>query len=110
MGKYLAAGVYLLKPKLAHCPMHFADQGLLSRLLDEHSAALVLYAQQWCGSPEDVVQEVFIRLMQQRPLPNNVSGWLYRAVRNGAISASRAAARRVRHEATAAGNREPWFK
>lgn len=90
--------------------MHMADQELLSRLLDEHGAALVLYAQQWSGNPEDVVQEAFIQLMQQRPLPNNVTGWLYRVVRNGAISASRAVARRVRHEATAAGHREPWFK
>ena len=90
--------------------MHFADQELLSRLLDEHGASLVLYAQQWSGSPEDVVQEAFIQLMQQRPLPNNVVGWLYRVVRNGAVSASRAATRRVRHETAAAGNCEPWFK
>jgi RNA polymerase sigma-70 factor (ECF subfamily) len=90
--------------------MHVADQELLSRLLDEHGAALVLYAQQWSSSPEDVVQEAFIQLMRQRPLPNNVVGWLYRVVRNGAISASRAATRRVRHETTAAGYYEPWFK
>jgi RNA polymerase sigma-70 factor (ECF subfamily) len=90
--------------------MHVADQELLSRLLDEHSAALVLYAQQWSISPEDVVQEAFIQLMQQRPLPNNVVGWLYRVVRNGAISASRAAIRRVQYEASAAGCREPWFE
>jgi RNA polymerase sigma-70 factor (ECF subfamily) len=90
--------------------MHVADQELLSRLLDEHGAALVLYAQQWSGIPEDVVQEAFIQLMQQRPLPTNVVGWLYRVVRNGAISASRAATRRVRHETSAAGHDEPWFK
>src|SRR5262245_6491163 len=90
--------------------MHAADQELLSRLLDEHGAALMLYAQQWSASPEDIVQEAFIRLMQQRPVPNNVVGWLYRVVRNGAISASRAAARRVRHETSAAGHRESWFK
>jgi RNA polymerase sigma factor (sigma-70 family) len=90
--------------------MHVADQELLSRLLDEHGAALVLYAQQWSDNPEDVVQEAFIQLMQQRPLPKNVVGWLYRVVRNGAISASRAAARRVQHEASAAGYREPWFE
>src|SRR6476661_7685666 len=90
--------------------MHVADQELLSRLLDEHSAALVLYAQQWAKSPEDVVQEAFIQLMRQRPLPQNVVGWLYRVVRNGAISASRAAARREHHEESAAGYREPWFE
>ena len=90
--------------------MHVADQELLSRLLDEHGASLVLYAQQWSSSPEDVVQEAFIQLMRQQPLPNYVVGWLYRVVRNGAISASRAATRRVRHEATAAGYCEAWFK
>ena len=46
--------------------MQVADQELLSRLLDEHGAALVLYAQQWSRSPEDVVQEAFIQLMRQR--------------------------------------------
>src|SRR4051794_36746275 len=90
--------------------MHVADQELLSRLLDEHSAALVLYAQQWSSCPEDVVQEAIIQLMQQRPLPNNVVGWLYRVVRNGAISASRAATRRVQHEASAARCRQSWFE
>jgi RNA polymerase sigma factor (sigma-70 family) len=90
--------------------MHVADPGLLSRLLDEHGPALVLYAQQWCDSPEDVVQEAFIRLMQQRSLPVNVVGWLYRVVRNGAVSAARSTTRRSRHESAAAGQREFWFK
>ncbi len=90
--------------------MDTADHSLLTRLLDEHGPALVLYAQQWCANPEDVVQEAFIRLMQQRPLPTNVCGWLYRVVRNGAISASRATTRRVRHETRSASRREPWFK
>ena len=83
---------------------------LLTRLLDEHGGPLVLYAQQWCHAPEDVVQEAFLRLMREKPIPENVVGWLYRVVRNGAISASRAAARRRRHEAAAAGHDEPWFK
>ena len=30
---------------------------LLATLLAEHSGALVLYARQWCGSPEDVWQD-----------------------------------------------------
>jgi RNA polymerase sigma-70 factor (ECF subfamily) len=82
---------------------------LLTRLLGEHGAALVLYAQQWCNAPEDVVQEALVRLMRQRPVPENVVGWLYRVVRNGAISASRSAARRARHESAAAAGVEPWF-
>ena len=90
--------------------MDAADQATLSRLLDEHGASLVLYAQQWCHAPEDVVQEAFIRLMRQRPMPENIIGWLYRVVRNEAVSASRSSGRRARHEAAAGFNREPWFK
>lgn len=82
---------------------------LLSRLLDEHGAALVLYAQQWCSEPEDVVQEAFLRLMRQRPAPDNGVGWLYTVVRNEAISASRKSTRRTRYETAAMGEREPWF-
>jgi DNA-directed RNA polymerase specialized sigma24 family protein len=68
--------------------MQVAEHELLSRLLDEHGAALVLYAQQWSRSREDVVQDAFIQLMKQRPPPLNAGGWLYRVVRNGAISQS----------------------
>ena len=82
---------------------------LLSWLIDEHGAALVLYAQQWCRTPEDVVQEAFLQLMRQPAVPENVAGWLYRVVRNGAISAARSAARRGRHESAAAHRGEPWF-
>jgi RNA polymerase sigma factor (sigma-70 family) len=87
--------------------MNAIGSSLLSRLLDEHGDALVLYAQQWCNGPEDVVQEAFIRLMRQRPAPENIVGWLYRVVRNEAISLSRSEARRVRHEKEA--TREPSF-
>jgi len=81
----------------------------LTRLLDDHGRALVLYARQWCDTPEDVVQEAFLKLVRQRTVPQNAVGWLYRVVRNGAISAARAASRRTRHEAEAARRREPWF-
>lgn len=83
---------------------------LLSRLLDEHAARLTLYARQWCGSPEDVVQEAFILLVRQAETPENPVGWLYRVVRNGAISASRASGRRSKHEEAAARRTEPWFE
>ncbi|MHC4176344.1 MAG: RNA polymerase sigma factor [Planctomycetota bacterium] len=82
---------------------------LLTRLLDEHGGALVLYAQQWCDVPEDVVQEALLQLVRQGEPPENVVGWVYRVVRNGAISASRSARRRGRREAAAAHRSEPWF-
>ena len=81
----------------------------LGRLVDEHAAALVLYARQWCQAPEDVVQEAFLKLVVQKTAPANPVPWLYRVVRNGAISAARSAQRRRGHEAAAAARAPPWF-
>jgi RNA polymerase sigma-70 factor (ECF subfamily) len=81
----------------------------LSRLVDEHAAALVLYARQWCAAPEDVVQEAFVKLAAQRHSPDNLIGWLYRVVRNGACAAARAERRRRRHETAAALRTPNWF-
>ena len=83
---------------------------LLGRLLDEHGAALVLYARQWCSSAEDVVQEALICLARQPRIPDKLMPWLYRVVRNGAISASRGAQRRRAHEAAAAQQADAWFE
>ncbi len=82
---------------------------LLGRLWDEHRPALELFARQWCQNPADVVQEAFVQLIAQTTLPDNVVGWLYRVVRNGAISSARAAERRRRHETAAGGLHENWF-
>lgn len=80
----------------------------LSRLLREHGPALVLYAEQLCCTAEDVVQDAFLRLAQQKEMPANPVAWLYRVVRNGASNARRAASRRGRHE-SAASSKE-WFE
>src|SRR5205807_3467026 len=82
---------------------------LLGRLVDQHAAALVLYARQWCAAPEDVVQEAFLKLATRRPPPDNPVPWLYRVVRNAAVSAARTERRRQRHEAAAAARAAPWF-
>jgi RNA polymerase sigma factor (sigma-70 family) len=82
---------------------------ILTRLLDEHASALVLYARQWCDCPEDVVQEALLALVRQSELPENVVGWIYRVVRNGAINASRQSRRRTRRETTSTDGTEPWF-
>jgi RNA polymerase sigma factor (sigma-70 family) len=79
-----------------------------ARLLDNHGPPLVLYARQWCGIPEDVVQEAFLKLFALGKPPREVVPWLYRVVRNKAIDASRTAERRGRREA-AAVSRHPWF-
>jgi RNA polymerase sigma-70 factor (ECF subfamily) len=76
--------------------------------MDQHAAALLLYARQWCSAPEDVVQEAFVKLAGKSPAPANALAWLYRVVRNGAISAQRAERRRRHHEGRAA-TRTVWF-
>ena len=81
----------------------------LAELVDRHAAALVLYAKQWCASPEDVVQTAFLKLVRLRTPPDNVLPWLYRVVRNGAIDCSRAARRRNKYESTAAEQAPRWF-
>jgi RNA polymerase sigma factor (sigma-70 family) len=81
----------------------------LGRLMDAQGGALILYARQWTSAPEDVVQEAFIKLAAQgRPPPNPVA-WLYRVVRNRAISCARAEKRRRRHESARAGRGPAWF-
>jgi RNA polymerase sigma factor (sigma-70 family) len=71
---------------------------LLSRLLDEHGGALALYAAQWTDAADDCVQEALIELAGQRELPANPVAWLYRVVRNRAISQYRASRRREQRE------------
>lgn len=89
--------------------MPAAGPELLGRLLDAHGAALALYARQWCITPEDVVQDAFVQLARQPQLPDQAVAWLYRVVRNGAISAARSANRRRHHEAAVAARAEQWF-
>ena len=82
---------------------------VLGRLVDQHAAALVLYARQWSAAPEDVVQEAFLKLVTQKTPPDRVLPWLYRVVRNAAIDAARSAQRRKRHETQAAARTPAWF-
>jgi len=71
---------------------------LLGRLLDEHGGALALYAAQWSDSADDCVQEALIELAGVRELPANPVAWLYRVVRNRAVSQYRTSRRRERRE------------
>lgn len=80
----------------------------LAELIDRQGPALVLYARQWCGAPEDVVQEAFLKLIRQPTAPQEPVAWLYRVVRNGALDAAKAERRRGVREA-AASRREGWF-
>jgi RNA polymerase sigma-70 factor (ECF subfamily) len=75
---------------------------LIGRLLDEHGGALALYAAQWTDQADDCVQEALIELARQPQVPLSVVAWLYRVVRNRAISRFRSARRRRGHEELAA--------
>ena len=88
--------------------MHLMDAERLGELIDRHGPALVLFARQWCRDAEDVVQEGLVRLAGERPPPERPVAWLFRVVRNAAISASRSESRRKRRESAVARERA-WF-
>jgi RNA polymerase sigma factor (sigma-70 family) len=98
LGQSLPAGVILMM-----------GAEFLGRLFDQHAAALVLYARQWCATPEDVVQEALLKLVAQNKPPDRPIAWLFRVVRNGAISAARSSKRRRYHEGVAATRTPAWF-
>jgi RNA polymerase sigma-70 factor (ECF subfamily) len=81
---------------------------VLASLFDAHADALELYAAQW-GEGADVVQSAFVQLAGQKATPDNPVAWLYRVVRNGAISAARQRVRRRGHERAAAEQAARWF-
>ena len=85
------------------------DSEFLGNLLDRHSATLVLFARQWCNTPEDIVQDAFMKLVTLKRPPDKIVPWLYRVVRNAAISTSRSTARRKRHETRSAETKQTWF-
>jgi RNA polymerase sigma-70 factor (ECF subfamily) len=81
----------------------------IAAAFDQHGPALLLYARQWldAAAAEDAVQQVFVRLIGAGRLPTDVRPWLFRCVRNEAISMARSARRRARRETAAEA--EPVF-
>lgn len=71
--------------------------------------ALVLFARQYCLSPEDVVQQAFLALLRQKNPPRDTRAWLYRAVRNAALDASKSERRRKQREQHASDTGD-WFR
>jgi len=84
----------------------------LAAAFDAHAASLVLYARQWLDrqAAEDAVQDVFLRLLSQRGLPANLRAWLFRSVRNEAISHTRSQYRRRQREQAVAADRPGFFR
>jgi RNA polymerase sigma-70 factor (ECF subfamily) len=80
----------------------------LGRLYRQHAPALRLFARQWPGYGDDLVQDAFVALARQQAPPEQVVPWLYQVVRNGATASGRSAARRRRREGAASAP-EAWF-
>lgn len=82
--------------------------GLAKSSYEMHGAALVAYARSYgldLASAEDVVQQIFLRLLRGQPsAPQVLVAYLYRAVRNAALNH-----RRDRHRETGLPERETWF-
>lgn len=89
--------------------MQTIDPVELGRCFDRHAAVLVLLARQWCSTPEDVVQESFLKLSLARPQPTHPAAWLFRVVRNAAISAGRSERRRQGREQRWQQTQNDWF-
>ena len=103
MGKSAAGGVFFCERTLGTLGrLGFVDERvtpeLLGSLLDEHGGALALYAAQWTENADDCVQEALIELAGQSHVPASPVAWLYRVVRNRAISQYRSSRRRERRE------------
>lgn len=71
---------------------------LIGNLLDQHGAALALYAAQWSPTPDDCVQEALIELARTKPLPQQPVAWVYRVVKCRALNSARAHRRRSERE------------
>jgi len=83
----------------------------LAVLLQELGPALVLYARTWAArdEAEDVVQRVFVRLLASKRSPLEPRSWLFRCVRNEAISWRRSLRRRLLRERKRARATESLF-
>ena len=92
--------------------LSITDPARIARWFEAHARPLVLYARQWDDGvgAEDVVHDVFARLMRQATEPADIQTWLYRAVRNAAIDRLRSSKRRRRRETRVASTRPPWFE
>jgi len=69
----------------------------IQELFDSLSSALVLYARQWCHTPEDAVQEAFVDLAQCTPEPISPKAWLYTTTRRKAQNIARSETRHRYH-------------
>jgi RNA polymerase sigma-70 factor (ECF subfamily) len=69
----------------------------IQELFASLSSALMLYARQWCKTPEDAVQEAFIDLANCPSEPVSPKAWLYTTTRRKALNIARAESRHRIH-------------
>jgi len=84
----------------------------LSFWYDKCNAELLLYGRSLLGvhGAEDVVQEAFLSLMRQHKEPENIRAWLFRTVRNAAISQMRRRHCRQKHQKLLSAVQKSWFE
>jgi RNA polymerase sigma-70 factor (ECF subfamily) len=86
----------------------------LAEIVDAHADALLLFARQWSVvSAEDIVQEAFLQLVRRvrgNDPPEHVVPWLFRVVRNEALSRHHASRRSRARENRVAAERPCWFE
>lgn len=76
----------------------------LADLWRKQAGILEAFAATRCDSPEDCVQEAFIKLASIIPVPRDPVAWLYQVVRNLALNNLRATVRRRNLAATLASS------
>lgn len=81
----------------------------LAAIWRECAAGLGLLARARCDTPEDCVQEAFLKLAQQPTLPPNPRAWLVQVVRNLAINSARLRSRQISREERYVRMRPEWF-
>lgn len=88
------------------------DSERLAVWYDAYSDALMLYARNWLGNDaaQDAVQGAFMKLMGQTLAPSDVKAWLFRTVRNEAITRLRREQCRRRHDRQLSARQAPWFE
>lgn len=90
--------------------METVDPRVLDQLIRAHCPALVLYARQFCSTPEDAVQDAIVQLMKQEESPQEPIPWLFRTVRNRSLNLNRSQSRRSRHEQIVRESKPVWFE
>ena len=102
----LNRSVYSMTISFFRCEPMKAKQ--LEQLISAHQRSLELFASQWTTSPEDCVQEAFLRLHRNDTTVTNHAAWLFRVVRNLAIDQGRSDSSRTNRERIV-GEQRPLF-